>query len=292
MSASGMRHALAPASDSKLSARLTARRDGFQYEVWRDGAKLRYRVSRGDESFETALAWAFGSGHTGQTWVFERDGRWIETRVSHYPSIQGLDLTVGAANAAPASLDEAIGRPMSAADAKECFGCHTTQSAEPASFRPGLECGACHGPAAPHLEALRKGSGTAMPNPGRASSEEISEFCGQCHRTWEQVMLMGVRGINTIRFQPYRLTLSKCYDAGDRRASCVACHDPHKPAARSARDYDRACLACHTQLNPCKSGASGECASCHMPKLELPGAHTKFTDHRIRVARPGEPFPD
>jgi hypothetical protein len=28
-----------------------------------------------------------------------------------------------------------------------------------------------------------------------------------------------------------------------------------------------------------------------MPKVDLPGAHFKFTDHRIRIARDGEPYP-
>jgi hypothetical protein len=29
-----------------------------------------------------------------------------------------------------------------------------------------------------------------------------------------------------------------------------------------------------------------------MPKIKLPGAHFAFTDHRIRVVRAGEPYPD
>jgi hypothetical protein len=29
-----------------------------------------------------------------------------------------------------------------------------------------------------------------------------------------------------------------------------------------------------------------------MPKVEVPGTHFKFTDHRIRIARAGEPFPN
>jgi formate-dependent nitrite reductase cytochrome c552 subunit len=33
------------------------------------------------------------------------------------------------------------------------------------------------------------------------------------------------------------------------------------------------------------------CVTCHMPKLELPGAHHKFSDHRIRVVRPGKSYP-
>jgi hypothetical protein len=28
-----------------------------------------------------------------------------------------------------------------------------------------------------------------------------------------------------------------------------------------------------------------------MPKLELPGAHHKFSDHRIRIVRPNEKYP-
>jgi hypothetical protein len=28
-----------------------------------------------------------------------------------------------------------------------------------------------------------------------------------------------------------------------------------------------------------------------MPKVELPGAHFKFTDHRIRIVKPGEAYP-
>jgi hypothetical protein len=28
-----------------------------------------------------------------------------------------------------------------------------------------------------------------------------------------------------------------------------------------------------------------------MPKIELPGAHHKFADHRIRIVKPGEKFP-
>jgi hypothetical protein len=28
-----------------------------------------------------------------------------------------------------------------------------------------------------------------------------------------------------------------------------------------------------------------------MPKIELPGAHYKFSDHRIRVVKPNEPYP-
>jgi hypothetical protein len=29
-----------------------------------------------------------------------------------------------------------------------------------------------------------------------------------------------------------------------------------------------------------------------MPKVSLPGGHAVFTDHFIRIVRPGEPYPD
>jgi hypothetical protein len=29
-----------------------------------------------------------------------------------------------------------------------------------------------------------------------------------------------------------------------------------------------------------------------MPKVDLPGAHFSFTDHRIRIVRPGDPYPN
>ena len=38
--------------------------------------------------------------------------------------------------------------------------------------------------------------------------------------------------------------------------------------------------------------ATKDCVTCHMPRLELPGAHKKFTDHKIRVVKANEPYPD
>jgi formate-dependent nitrite reductase cytochrome c552 subunit len=38
--------------------------------------------------------------------------------------------------------------------------------------------------------------------------------------------------------------------------------------------------------------AKANCASCHMPKVNLPGGHMSFTDHEIRIVKPGEPYPN
>jgi hypothetical protein len=76
--------------------------------------------------------------------------------------------------------------------------------------------------------------------------------------------------------------------------SCIACHDPHREVERTAEFYDAKCQGCHAAgrqpVRICPKAATG-CVRCHMPKIDLPEAHFKFTDHRIRIVRPGEPYP-
>jgi hypothetical protein len=171
----------------------------------------------------------------------------------------------------------------------------------------GVTCEACHGPGEHHVEAMKAEDFTRNQifNPKTLSTEEMANFCGTCHRSWEQVALMGLRGIHNVRFQPYRLTNSKCYDSEDKRIRCSACHDPHEPRKRDASFYDAKCAACHNAKAPavkttsagkqvaavCKVGKA-KCSTCHMPKLEIPGSHFKFSDHHIRVVRPGDEYPN
>ncbi|MDX2154407.1 MAG: hypothetical protein SFV54_26940 [Bryobacteraceae bacterium] len=272
---------------------------GYDYVIRKAKDELLYEVSNGVETLRYPLRWAVGTGRTGQTYVYEIEGKLHESRISFYPRVAqggGLDATIGAPNRAPANLAEAAGRRMGDGGVKECFGCHGSgkiSGHELTGLTPGVSCERCHGDGSRHVAGFAaKGS-----RPGRiesfksATSEEINELCGQCHRTWAQVTTMGLRGVQTVRFQPYRITKSKCYDAEDRRASCVACHDPHTPGEVSASKTERACRSCHEQgrgRKPCGKGA--DCASCHMPKYELPGAHADFTDHWIRTVRPGEGY--
>jgi hypothetical protein len=128
---------------------------------------------------------------------------------------------------------------------------------------------------------------------------EISNLCGQCHRTWEEVMRGPLWGPFDVRFQPYRLANSKCFDGADRRISCVGCHDPHHEVVRDAGSYDVKCLACHgsnaragsATVKSCPVATSG-CVTCHMPKVDVPGLHQPFTDHQIRIVRAGDKYPD
>jgi hypothetical protein len=165
-----------------------------------------------------------------------------------------------------------------------------------------LTCEHCHVGAAAHALNVPQGELHApLRDLSKLTSEETSEFCGQCHRTWETVVRNHWRGLINVRFQPYRLTNSKCYDSTDPRISCLACHDPHQDLVREDSAYDGKCLACHapaphtaTASTTAKSCpvAKSDCVSCHMPKVKIPPGHMTFTDHQIRIVKPGENYPN
>jgi len=183
-----------------------------------------------------------------------------------------------------------------------CFSCHATNATQGTSLTldhliPGVQCERCHGVTENHLTGIKAGDAklASMTHLKQQTSEEISNFCGQCHRTWADIAGAGTLGILNVRFQPYRLTNSKCYDPDDARISCVGCHDPHNEVVDKLTAYDAKCQACHAGGNAaahsCKV-ATSNCASCHMPKLDMPGSHHKFTDHQIRVVKANARYPN
>jgi hypothetical protein len=276
-------------------------RDGiYSYRIERQATGSLYTVTDGKDTITAPLQYAFGLGKAGQTYIFELDGKMYESRVSFYKAADGLDLTIGAANLRPLNLEEAAGRLMDRHSAEDCFSCHTTsptvegfRHTEPVT--PGITCEHCHGPAMAHVEGFQQGKPVEMKKLSALSTEELSDFCGQCHRTWAQIAAEGPHNINNVRFQPYRLANSKCYDPSDKRIGCTACHNVHEEVIESDSFYDNKCFACHSgQLasgkshgKTCRVGTQ-KCASCHMPKVELPDSHFKFTDHRIRIVKAGE----
>ena len=151
------------------------------------------------------------------------------------------------------------------------------------------------------MRAGTEGGGELIFNPRQLTPSDSVDFCGACHRTWWDVSSNKDIGILNLRFAPYRLEKSHCWGKGDPRITCVACHDPHKPLVEDAAFYDQRCLACHATKN---SGSTVEhvatacpvsgkdCVTCHMPKYDIPGMHYKFTDHWIRVAKAGDPYPE
>lgn len=285
--ASPMTLALKPATAA--ARHLTVTLGPYTYAI--DGAA--YTVADSSGSLRIPLEWAFGNANAGQTYVYQREGKWYESRVSYFAATRKLDLTLGA-DPAPHNLIEAAGRLAPATEMRQCFDCHATgiPKSVPVSLdnmTVGVQCERCHGPSEAHLA-----TNAPMRKLSALTTEQLSDFCGQCHRTWSQVAASGPHGIQNVRFQPYRLASSRCYDAADARIKCTACHDPHRAVVTSAAFYDAKCTACHSaagRAHRCRV-ASANCATCHMPKLDLPGAHQKFTDHRIRIARANEAYPD
>ena len=294
--------------------KLTVRKGAFTYTVETRGDQSTYSVSDGARTISIPIHWNFGAG--AQTWVLERDGHRYESAVSYYPSIPGLDFTTGDEDLKPHTLEDAIGREIGEPETKVCFGCHASNSFANGkmtfdSLRPGVTCEHCHAGTITHLADSMNGDfESAPPDLRKRTSEDISNFCGQCHRSWETVVRNHWRGELTVRFQPYRLANSKCFDGADPRISCIACHDPHVDIVRQDSSYDGKCLACHSpSATPPTSSltagstsslihakicptAKSECVSCHMPKVKLPNGHLTFTDHQIRIVKPGMPFPN
>jgi Cytochrome c554 and c-prime len=273
----------------------------YHTRIKREGDRSILTVTHGDEVFTVPLLWAFGRGQAGQTYVFEHDRAMYESRVSFYNETAALDITIGDIGTKPQSMIEAAGRRLSPADAVSCFGCHSNGGVSGGmlhleSVVPGVGCQSCHGQVERHVNAVRAGDVAAakLPHLADLSAEDMSELCGRCHRTWSQIALTGMRGPNTVRFQPYRITNSKCYDVDDKRIRCTACHDPHGQVNKNLASYDAKCTACHSaalKTKVCRV-AKENCVTCHMPKVDLPGAHAQFTDHQIRIARAGAPFPN
>ena len=273
----------------------------YRSTIARRGDSSILTVTDGMETLTVPLLWAFGRGQAGQTYVFEYHGAMYESRVSYYNALSAPDLTMGARGGKPQSLAEAAGRRMDALGARDCFACHSHGGVSGGkldweSLVPGVGCASCHGAVDKHAAAVRAGdaAGAQLRDLGSLPAEDIAELCGQCHRTWSQIALSGPRGVNNVRFQPYRLANSKCYDAEDRRIRCTACHDPHGALQAKPASYDANCAACHSAALGTKvcRVAKANCVECHMPKVDLPGAHAKFTDHQIRIARAGDPYPN
>ncbi len=295
----------------------------YSFSIKSTASGSTYSVTDGKQTQAQPLAWVFGSGEFGQTFLYRQNQDWFESEVSFYKRLGGLDITTGHEADPHASLADALGKRLRPADAQSCFQCHTTYATHDGRLDAehavaGLGCEACHGPGKAHVSQMRapadaKGQPSAnalthasaptlqLMDLSALSPVDSVDFCGACHRTWADIAFSPARnlGVAVVRFQPYRLELSKCWGKnGDERITCVACHDPHEPLEHNASAYDGRCLSCHAAGTPPIEHVSAKicpvsparCTSCHMPKYNVASMHGDFTDHWIRVVTPGEGF--
>jgi len=294
----------------KSRAPLTFRNGPYTYRITREGERFNYTVGDGANTITEPILFCFGEGVAGQTYILRHEGTYYESRVSYFQSIRNLDITIQHPRGVPSSLEDAIGRPMSAEATQGCFNCHTTVAAggsrrQLEQAAAGVSCEACHGPGGRHVAAARAKDlrDPQIFNPAGLDALELSqEFCGACHQSFDTVMSLAEQGgTANIRFQPYRIFNSPGHLVNDRRMSCTACHDPHDQLQHDEAYYDSKCLACHlstakeqkteARSAPACPVSTRQCASCHMPKVELPEMHYKFTDHWIRIVKPGAAVP-
>lgn len=304
--------AIDPESPSSRDYSSTSYRDGpYSVTLTKGHEGLQMTASDDKASMAIPVRWIFGQGFSGQTFILEQEGKFYESRASYYKAISNLDITIGHSKRPPGSLLAALGRPLPVEEVNKCFSCHTSEDVFDGKLdvnqaHPGVTCENCHRAGSHHVSMMagtyvqEPGKPDSIFNPGLLAPADLNDFCGSCHRTTRDVLDLRIRDIRNIRFQPYRLENSRCYDPSDARITCVACHDPHRKLETSSIEYDTKCLACHSlqgdRPTPHKAAAcpraAKNCVTCHMPKLNLPGAHFAFTDHYIRTVLPNAPYPD
>ena len=278
------------------------RTGSYEYSVSQTPTGAEYSTTNGQQSALTAVGWIFGDRQFGDTFLYQHNGIYFESRVSYYRAINRLDFTTGRTAFRPDRFETALGRRMSPDEPPLCFGCHSTASSTDGVFHPerlipGVSCEACHGPGAQHVAQMSLEHDARTPtlifNPARLVPADSVDFCGACHRTAADVSLNSISGLFLLRFPAYGLEQSRCWRNGGARLTCIACHNPHKPRVQEAAFYDKVCVSCHSPasgaakdqahaIGTCKV-SNHECVSCHMRKYTIPSMHTDFTDHKIGI---------
>jgi len=267
--------------------------------------------------YQTIVDYAFGSGDRGMTPVgHDREGQFFEFRLSYYQEPVGWDVTSGhpVQPDLPAELYQ--GMRVTLDEVRRCMDCHNTHphailtGAGPESFDSAIGCERCHGPGGNHLTAVAsKNADLAIARPSLASGPPIVALCGECHSPRTKDFRLSPGSPASIRFPGATLTWSRCYSESGNALDCITCHNPHKKAEPPTLWYETRCLQCHSAAGsaanrppanrstsqttgPDRAGPTScpvqptfGCINCHMPKLETPVAHSRFTDHFIRAHR-------
>jgi hypothetical protein len=279
-------HALRPVRESAFFRNLPVgpiaeARDGYLFSYSADGNAVMVTAERRDgpgaDRATARIDWVFGSGELAETPVATRDGRIIEHRISYYTRAGKHDLTLGHKPGHSASAESALGLAQNNATASQCFSCHGAASIPSVNASNlGITCERCHEGADQHARG-----GKLPVNPGKLAPFAAVDLCASCHRL--EPPAGAPQDPLNIRFQPYRLVLSRCFEGG--KLQCGSCHEAHSDARRNdAAHYAAKCGACHARAHLNTPRQSGDCVACHMP-TSSPAPHLTFTDHFIRVIR-------
>jgi len=319
-SRSGHAATLRPAARVKTSRRLdgTTRADpeipGVTWSYRYEKDQLHITRKAASEVQQWIADYAIGSGHHALTYVSVIDHKIplvLEHRLSYYHrenGKSGLAITQGHDTRPPPPGLMPYGGELPPRIARECFRCHATQIAaiddeqrfDENSMIPNVSCERCHGPGKAHVAAARRHAPEAeltLPfGPDRYTAEQLLTLCGTCHRLPSPSQAGRIKPDNPtlVRFQPFGIAQSRCYQKSAGGFSCVTCHDVHTRASRDRPAYDKACLSCHAgpgepnpentarSAPPCPVSAQSRCVECHMPRKDA-GQGMLFSDHWIRI---------
>ena len=287
---------------SGSSFRITYAKDGMRQKVTRAGLSAEYPVT-----------YVVGSGHRGFGFLVHVGDYLFQSPISYYTQRHAWDMAPGYEQ----NLTPDFNRPVTL----RCLLCHggaprhvkgtRNRYQQPALSPEAISCDRCHGPSTAHIAQPSRGN---IINPSRLVPDARDSVCEQCHLIGEASILnpgkefddfepgrpieavftvyVGAGDENTpfkVVSHAEQLRLSACWRKSGGRMWCGSCHDPHVEPADRAAHYRERCLRCHAAtLTPSHQSPANDCAGCHMrSRPTIDGAHTAFTDHRIRV-RPVE----
>jgi Flp pilus assembly protein TadD len=309
---------------------------GFSYVVENRGGKVIHKEMHRDHAgrvlseVEAEVLYALGSGASGVSYLFERDGFLFQSPISWYSQEKRWDLSPG----------YTLGNPhFGRAIQPGCVFCHANladpvvgteyQYRAPTFRGHAIGCERCHGPGELHVDhpGAAGEADLTIVNPGKLAPVLRDSVCQQCHLLSANRLTRAGRelfdyrpGLPLRRFvavfqkteaagdfralrHEEQMRSSRCSTASVGRLGCTSCHDPHRlpPASGKAAYYRTRCLACHQQHGcsappDVRQARGDDCVSCHMPRQSLSNiVHTAGTDHSIPrsagAARPAAPPP-
>jgi len=274
------------------------RESGAGYQI--SGRTMRFE--KNEIQGERALAFYFGAGVLGRSFLLYENGFLFQAPVSFYSTAGRWDMSPGY------DLYQTI--PLNRPVEPECLNCHAGRlqhrDGTPNGYRgrpfleDGIGCERCHGPGGDHAARMKRDAsdGTKdIVHPARLSPRLRDSICAECHLPGSVRVFRGASfrpgsdlADSVVVFSGGRgameeLWASRCKSEAGDRLWCGTCHDPHASTPRD--QYRQKCLSCH-QAMQCKAGEAergakrDDCTACHMPKSpagQVP--HSSYTDHSI-----------
>ena len=108
-----MANAVKPATAdafTNMPRSMNFRTGSYDYSVSQNATGAEYSTTNDEQSASVTLSWVFGDRQFGDTFLYQQNGIYFESRVSYYRALNGLDLTTGRTRFQPNRIETALGR--------------------------------------------------------------------------------------------------------------------------------------------------------------------------------------